>query len=265
MRAVVVAVFVLAGAASASAQGALSVRFEDGRVSIDAAGVPVRTILAEWERVGGTKVVGAERVGGAPLTVHLERVPESQALQVLLRNAAGYMAAPRRADAAGASAYDRILVLPTSSTQSASAAPPAARGGQPPVIMGGPRGVRGPFGNQPPAEEPPAVDESDTGVNEAPFAFPQQNPFQAVGQPGPFGTPVAPGVQTPVFQFGQPPEPSVTINPTPQQPMPVLQFPSMPPTSTVPTAGFGVIGSPTPGVIIQPPTPTQPGRPPGGR
>ena len=66
-------------------------------MTLDAAAVPVRTILAEWGRLGGTKVVGAERITGAPLTIHLENVTEAQALEVVLRNVAGYMAAPRSA------------------------------------------------------------------------------------------------------------------------------------------------------------------------
>ena len=57
--------------------------------------VPVRTILAEWGKIGGTKVVGAERITGAPLTVKLINVTEAQALETILRSVAGYMAAPR--------------------------------------------------------------------------------------------------------------------------------------------------------------------------
>ena len=70
----------------------------------------------------GTKVVGAERIAGSPLTIHLENLPEAQALEIVLRNVAGYMAAPRQAASLGASAYDRILVMPTSSAPQATAA-----------------------------------------------------------------------------------------------------------------------------------------------
>ena len=121
MRTIVVAVFLVACAGSASAQ-ALKLEFNQGKVSIDAAGVPVGTILAEWARLGGTKVVGAERIAGSPLTIHLEDVPEAQALEIVLRNVAGYMAAPRQAASLGASAYDRILVMPTSTAPQATAA-----------------------------------------------------------------------------------------------------------------------------------------------
>ncbi len=66
-------------AAPAGAQQ-LKLAFNQGRVSVDAAAVPARTILAEWAKLGGTKVVGGERVAGAPLTLKLVDVPEAQAL-----------------------------------------------------------------------------------------------------------------------------------------------------------------------------------------
>jgi hypothetical protein len=79
-------------AAPAAAQQ-LTLTFNNGLVTVDAASVPVRTILNEWAKRGGTKVVGVERISGAPLTVKLIDVTEAQALEVILRNVAGYMAA----------------------------------------------------------------------------------------------------------------------------------------------------------------------------
>src|SRR5688572_12830303 len=109
-------------AAPAAAQQ-LTMTFNNGLVTVDAASVPVRTILNEWAKKGGTKVVGVERVTGAPLTVKLVDVPESKALEVILRSVAGYMAAPR-STGAGSSIYDRILVMATSSTPPPAAAAP---------------------------------------------------------------------------------------------------------------------------------------------
>ena len=109
----------LATAWPAAAQG-LKVDFHDGRVTVDATAVPVRAILTEWGKVGGTKIVGAERISGAPLTVKLINVTEAQALETILRSVAGYMAAPR-STGAGSSMYDRILVMATTS------APPPSR------------------------------------------------------------------------------------------------------------------------------------------
>jgi hypothetical protein len=271
MRMILVAVLGLAFSAPASAQQ-LTLTFHEGRVTLDAAAVPVRTILSEWGRLGGTKVVGGDRITGAPLTIHLENVTEAQALEVVLRNVAGYMAAPRRAESTGASAYDRILVMPTS-TAAAAAASNTGRpaNGNNANMAGTQRGVRG-GGPPPQAEEPVVQDAADSGVNEPAFSFPQQNPFQAIGQPGqtgqpgPFGTPIPPGAQSPVVQFGPGTgSPAVSVNPTQEQQMPVLQFPGAAPAGNGTTGGFGVIGSPTPGVIVQPAAPAQPGvRPPGG-
>src|SRR5688572_2136357 len=110
-------------AAPAAAQQ-LTLTFNNGLVTVDAAAVPVRTILNEWAKRGDTKVIGGERVSGAPLTLKLIDVPESQALEVILRSVAGYMAAPR-STGEGASMYDRILVMATSSAPAAAASRPA--------------------------------------------------------------------------------------------------------------------------------------------
>ena len=110
----------LATAWPAAAQG-LKVDFHDGRVTVDATAVPVRAILTEWGKVGGTKIVGAERISGAPLTVKLINVTEAQALETILRSVAGYMAAPRTTGE-GPSMYDRILVMATTSAPPAPAA-----------------------------------------------------------------------------------------------------------------------------------------------
>jgi hypothetical protein len=100
-------------AAPASADVQLSI--DGGRVTISAKNATVGQILAEWARVGQTKIVNAERIPGAPITIELANVPEREALQVLLRSASGYVAAPRAQAIANASQFDRILVMPTSS------------------------------------------------------------------------------------------------------------------------------------------------------
>ena len=97
----------LAVSLPASAQQ-LKLSFMDGRVSLEATAVPVRTILNEWAKLGGTKVIGSERIAGSPLTLKLENVPEAQALEIVLRSVAGYMAAPRRASAVDGPKGSRI-------------------------------------------------------------------------------------------------------------------------------------------------------------
>ena len=98
--------------AGAQSQSPVSIKFDNGNVTIVARDAPVRTILAEWSRVGGSKIVNGDRVGGAPVTLELTNVPERQALAVLLRNVSGYAAAARPVPSTGSSSLDRILVLP---------------------------------------------------------------------------------------------------------------------------------------------------------
>src|SRR5260221_12373562 len=93
---------------------------QDGRVTIVAKDATIRQILTEWARVGRTKIVNVERIPGGPMTLELKDVPETEALDVLLRTLSGYMAAPRLQFSPDASVFDAIAVMPTT-------APPPAR------------------------------------------------------------------------------------------------------------------------------------------
>src|SRR5438132_12212600 len=96
----------LASAASAEVQ--LSI--QNGRVSLKAKDATLRQIMQEWARVGQTKVVNVERIPGGPMTLELNNVTESEALETLLRTLSGYIAAPRVAAAANnVSKFDRIV------------------------------------------------------------------------------------------------------------------------------------------------------------
>src|SRR5437867_6021949 len=112
--------FALLTAAPASAEIRLTIN--DGRVTLLARDATLRQILAEWARVGQTKIVNAERVPGGPVTLQLTNVPEQQALDTLLRSLAGYVAAPRPTTAANLSVFDRIVVMPTLAAPAAAAA-----------------------------------------------------------------------------------------------------------------------------------------------
>ena len=130
-RVVLAGLVVLACAVQAPAQSSVSVSFEDGRVTLSARNAPLRTILAEWSRVGGSRIVNAERIAGQPLTLELTDVTERDALSVLLRSVSGYIVAPRVGDVAGRSSFDRIFILPTSAPVRAT---PAAASTQPPAM-----------------------------------------------------------------------------------------------------------------------------------
>jgi len=233
----------------------------------------VRQILTEWARIGGTKVVGGDKVTGV-VTLKLVNVSERQALDIVLRNVAGFMAAPRQASAApGASDFDRILILATSSAapSSARATTGANLGAAPGSPMNGTQRrvpVRPPNLQPSPADDEPEPeeddDEPDTGATQPVFTF-----------PAPPGS-VTPGGSNPVFvpmTNGQPAQggvPVISLQPGPNGPT-IYNF--VPNTATTPGATpsnspFTVIGSPTPGMIQQPPPPPgtpppPPARPPG--
>ena len=130
MKALVV-VALLGWAVPASAQ-AVKLEFRNGLVNLSTQNAPLRTILAEWSRLGGTRIVNGERVPGAPLTLELNGVTERQAVDVLLRTAAGYIVAPRAADSSAASSFASILILPTSAAARPATTVVQTRGRQTP-------------------------------------------------------------------------------------------------------------------------------------
>jgi hypothetical protein len=218
----------LLAASTASADVHLTI--QNGRVSIVAKDATVRQILTEWARVGQTKIVNVERIPGGPMSIELNNVPESQALEVLLRAMSGYIAAPRAVDVANLSRFDRIIVMPTL----AGAHTPVASTTPPPVFQ------QAPQFNQ----APPVVDDDD-----------EQTPATNVAVPNPVSRgPVFNTFPQPQFvnpQTGQP----VTggVGQPPNQP----STPPMPP-SAFPTAPFGGVAIPG---MVAPPPPQQPGQP----
>lgn len=109
VRTLLIAATVLA--ASPAAGQTADVSFAAGRVTITAHETPLAVILGAWERHGGSQFVGAGRLPVQPVSVQLVDVPEREALRVLLRSAAGYVALPKAATPTGASAYDRVLIM----------------------------------------------------------------------------------------------------------------------------------------------------------
>ena len=129
-RGLTVAAVLLCWVLPLRAQQSVELQFNAGLVTLSAQNVPVRVILAEWARLGGATIVNGERVAGPPMTIELTGVPERQALDIILRSAAGYLLAPRRAESNSVSAFDRILILPTSA---------APRNPPPPAVAAAPR------------------------------------------------------------------------------------------------------------------------------
>lgn len=128
----------------------VSLVIRDGKVTLKAEQASLRQILAEWERQGQVKVVGADKLVGAPVTLTIVDLPEKQALEIVMRGVPGYMAVDRVAQAdtpstpgssgAGSSRFDRVVVMARAATPVAAA---------PVSSLGGSRGMPSPA--QPPA------------------------------------------------------------------------------------------------------------------
>ena len=117
--------------------GDLRLAFLNGRVTLVAQDVPLRKILAEWERVGGTSVVNRDAAPGVSVTLDLADVPETRALAILLQQAAGYFASERSNPEGTSSRFTRIVIMPGG--ESPAAVPPAPAGAQPSGTSAGSR------------------------------------------------------------------------------------------------------------------------------
>ena len=105
---------------------AVKVSFHGGKVDLSAQNATVRAILNEWARVGGTRIVNAERLSGPPITVEFTDAYEQPVLEALLRGVAGYIVGPRPvAGLANASGFDRIVILATSTAPRPTPVTPA--------------------------------------------------------------------------------------------------------------------------------------------
>jgi hypothetical protein len=207
----VLAVVVLLGAGASPAAAQISLDFQDGKVRLRAQSVSVSQILAEWARRGRTTIVNGERVPGPAVTIELQDVSEQTALDVLLRGVSGYLVAPRETSVAGASSFDRIYILPTSSRPTNAAALPPQQAQQQiredfddDEALVGPRGVNP--GVNPGARLPREITQPGVAARpgtppidaeqepDAPEARPQPSPGNPFGvQPGS----TRPGVITP--------------------------------------------------------------------
>lgn len=209
MRLTVLASLVAGIALGAAPVGAdVRITIANGAVTVSATDATPRQILAEWARVGQTRIVNIERIGGVPMSLELINVPETQALDTLLRGAGDYLAAPRAVALPNASRYDRIYVLPASTATARPAAPaqpqpqPAFRMPQQQPTFAPPDDL--PDDQEPAAPQPagPVVLPPQPGGARGPIfsTFPQPRPAQrnAPPPPAPEATPSAPaGVSRP--------------------------------------------------------------------
>jgi hypothetical protein len=231
----IAACILMASAASADVR----LTMHDGRVTLVAKDATVRQILAEWARVGQTKIVNMERVPGGPISLELTNVPEAQALEILMRTLSGYITAPRPVVVANLSLYDRIIVMPTlASARPATSAPP------PPVF-------------QQPSPQFQTPQAADDDVDDRPAPNVQVPPTPPRGPV--FNSFPQPQVATPQVPMSQPGAmPPQQQQVPPQQGQPAVASPQ-------PVAPYGGVAVPG---MVAPAPPQQPGQAikrPGGR
>jgi hypothetical protein len=173
--------------ASAAYAQQVSLTINNGLVTLKATNATVRQILAEWERVGGTKVVNGEKITGQPVTLTLVDQPEGQALETVLRSAAGYMVSERANPAPNASRYDRIMLMARTTPVAASPAANSASNSNA-YTANGPV----PPGGSLNAEAPVTADDDEPPQPAAPVVNPYAQAAQQGGQNGnPTGAPGA--------------------------------------------------------------------------
>jgi hypothetical protein len=237
------AAFALSVGPAVAAADPIQLTIHDGRVSLVAKDVTVRQILAEWARVGHTRVVNGERVPGGVVTIELTNVPEQEALDLLLRTAGGYIAAPRSTAVTDASRFDRILILPTTTAPAVTAtarpaapAPVFAPPVTPPIFTAaGAQRVLGPDGRPVPDDQDDAPPPQPYVPLPPGFDGPTPPPARAFTPPAP-----APG--------GTIPGPGAAPGPGTTPGSGATRGPGAPTTT----------GVPVPGMIVPPVTPPGP-------
>jgi hypothetical protein len=144
----------------------LMVSCDKGRMTIVAQSVSLRTIIQEWARVGGVRLVNPQYVSATPVSVDLRDLPERAALKVLLRSLPGYLLQQRSAESGLASGFEKLVVMAPVST--ARLALSATTSLEFPDSMAGSSNVRAGRPDQPTAD--PAEDPSSPPPGMAPSA-----------------------------------------------------------------------------------------------
>lgn len=197
-RSVFMTVVLGLASASAASAGDLKLTINGGRATLIAQDVTLGQILAEWARVGRTTIVNAEKLIGPPMTLQLVDRPEREVLDVLLRQASGYIAAARPTLVAGASQFDRVMILPVSrGPVGVAAAAPTPQPFQRPMQQ--PTDDDEPIepsviNNQPVGNIPAQAMPGMPGFQPTQNVPAQQMPGQMPGQPSPVLTAPRPGM-----------------------------------------------------------------------
>jgi hypothetical protein len=126
-------------------------------MTIVADAVALRTVVQEWARVGGVRLVNPQHVSLAPVSILLQNVPEGEALKILLRSLPGYVLQKRSIESGGPSVFQQLAVMA-----------PAVGSAQTPTLSMGGLAAQAEAVDQEPAEAP--YDPSSPPAGMAPAA-----------------------------------------------------------------------------------------------
>jgi hypothetical protein len=222
MRLLIAAALLFGSVRAEAAAPPVQLALRDGMIWLVARDATLGQVFDEWARVGQTTVVNADQLSGR-VSIELSGIPEGQALDVLLRNAGGFLAVQRVAAPGGGSAssqFARIVIMPvrnpaarTAPVNTNAAMPAPVYQAPPPNAVPVAPGVQrliGPDGQPVPddQEDAPAPRPGRRALPPG-FATPPQTPPAAppaLPQSGPVGSSVpgmivpAPGAATPAPQ-----------------------------------------------------------------
>jgi hypothetical protein len=91
----------------------LTLRVENGLVTLVAADVSIAQVLERWSTITGLKVISMDgKAAELRVSLQLTGVPERQALASLLRDISGYVMGEQRDPQSGIARIDRLMILP---------------------------------------------------------------------------------------------------------------------------------------------------------
>lgn len=128
-------VLCLLAAGNAAAQEQLSLNIDHGLVTLDAENVTVDQVLARWIQTTGLSVVSKSGQGSkTPVSLHVQGVPEREALRMVLRDLSGYIMGERVEPGTGLVKVDRLVILTQSAPRPSDVLPPSMRVPPAPVV-----------------------------------------------------------------------------------------------------------------------------------
>ena len=127
-------------------------------MTVVADSVALRTIIQEWARVGGVRLVNPQHVSPAPVSIDLRNLPEGEALEVLLRALPGYLLQQRSIASSGSSVFEKLAVMAPPATGTGRLAEGQATPGLRASLPGLPADATPDDPLSPPAGEAPPAD-----------------------------------------------------------------------------------------------------------